>query len=150
MQMIKKLIFIVLCVLAVACQKQIAVTDTHGNVITMNNLHGKWLIVNYWANWCGSCTKEFNDLEQFYQTHKEKVIVLGVNFDGMTADKINAIQKKHNLHFPMASHFPIEHYGVKHIDNLPRTFVFSPDGKLQTTLYGPQTAVMLAKEIHHG
>lgn len=140
-------IAIVICVLFSACQKHASTVDSHGNTIALNNLQGKWLIVNYWATWCGHCKTELRELDKFYQAHKNNVMVLGVNFDALPATKLNTLQTKMKIHFPLASHFPIDQFGVGDIDNLPRTFIFSPDGKLQQTLYGPQTKKALTHAV---
>ena len=135
---------LLLCSIA-GCSHKADVTTADGQTLQLHNLHGKWLVVNYWASWCGHCEKELKDFEAFYQHHKDKVIVLGVNFGEMDNP---ALKKTWQYQFPVTAHFPIERYGITHIENLPRTYIFSPDGKLQKTLLGPQTELSLNKAVH--
>lgn len=135
---------LLLCSLA-GCSDKSDVITADGQSIQLNNLHGKWLVVNYWASWCGHCEKELKDFDAFFQHNKNKVLVLGVNFGEMDNA---ALKTTWQYHFPVTAHFPIERYGVTHIDNLPRTYVFAPDGTLQKTLLGPQTESSLSKAVH--
>lgn len=140
------LTIVVFCALA-ACSHKADTYDSHGNPVSLSDLDGKWLIVSYWAEWCGNCKKELKDLNGFYNIHKDKVILLGVNFDAEPNEKLLQFAKHNAIDFPLSSQFPMEKFGVKHIETLPRTYVFSPDGKLQKTLYGPQNGTQLAKAI---
>lgn len=126
------------------CSHKPDVTTAKGQTIQLNNLHGKWLVVNYWASWCGHCEKELKDFDAFYQHHKEQVLVLGVNY----GEQDNAsLKKTWQYHFPVTDHFPIERFGITHIDNLPRTYIFAPDGALKQTLLGPQTELSLSQAV---
>ena len=42
-----------------------------GNSGKLNDFLGKWLIVNYWADWCPPCIKEMPELESFYNDNKD-------------------------------------------------------------------------------
>ena len=143
----KKLLAIVLGCALVACSHKADTRDSHGNAISLDNLNGKWLVVNYWAEWCGNCKKELKDFNAFYQHHKKQVLVLGVNFDAEPNEKLQQFANQNAINFPLSNQFPIEKFGVKQIETLPRTYIFSPDGKLQKTLYGPQSETQLAKAI---
>ena len=47
----------------------------------LSDLEGRWLVVNYWADWCPPCIKEMPELTSFYNDNKEEVLVLAFNFD---------------------------------------------------------------------
>lgn len=143
----KRLLALVLLATLAACSHKADTHDSYGNAISLDNLKGKWLVVNYWAEWCGHCKKELQDFDSFYQHHKKQAIVLGVNFDAESNEKLRQFAKLNAIHFPLSNQFPIDKFGIKQIENLPRTFIFSPDGKLQKTLYGPQNETQLAKAI---
>ena len=50
---------------------------------------GKWLIVNYWADWCPPCIKEMPELEKFYNDNKEQALVLtSVSYTHLTLPTI--------------------------------------------------------------
>jgi thiol-disulfide isomerase/thioredoxin len=135
-----------ICLLGMfGCTKQ-KILDCRGKPVKLSEYKGKWILVNYWANWCEPCMKELPALNQFYQQHTDKIMVLGVNFDSLSDQEIDRFSQKMNISFPMLSHFPAESYGLTSISALPVSLLFSPEGKFVKVLYGPQTARSLSKE----
>lgn len=140
------LLLLLLCTaMCIGCHHTADAVDIHGNNIYLDELKGKWVVVNYWATWCAPCLTELPHFEKFQQQHKDNVVVIGVSFDGWSNEKINAFTKKHKINFAMTNQFPIENFGITEISNLPMTFIINPQGKLQKTLLGPQTEITLAK-----
>lgn len=148
----KKIFLLVIVVLSfslAACQREdhSVLTDSKGQRIAMQALKGKIVVVNYWATWCKPCLTEMPDLNKLYEANKTKIIVLGVNFDGMDDAKINAFAAKLQVKFPLLNKFPIEKYGIQEVAGLPTTFIISPQGKLVKTLQGSQTLASLEKDL---
>ncbi len=55
--------------------------DIDGQMQSLDQHRGKWVIVNYWATWCGTCMEELPDLVSMYENNKDKdIVVIGVNF----------------------------------------------------------------------
>jgi peroxiredoxin len=125
------------------CSKQPDAIDSHGKPLNFSDYRGKWLVVNYWATWCKPCLTELPELNALYQTHADKLLILGVNFDHLPAAEIQKFAEPLQLKFPLLSQFPLEKYGIKDIPTLPVTFLISPEGKLAQALYGPQTSTNL-------
>ena len=64
--------------------------DFYGNEINLNDYHGKLLIINFWATWCGPCKKEMPSLDSLYKDNSFKNLqVFAVNME-----KPNAIKTK--------------------------------------------------------
>lgn len=145
--MIRKTLILLFILTLAGCGKKTSVVDFKGHTINVAQLNGKWLVVNYWADWCGNCKKEMAALETLHQHHHDKVVVLGVSFDQLSNDELVMRQRQYQLSFPLASTFPMSQFTVKTIDSLPRTFVFSPQGKLVATLYGPQSEKSLLAQM---
>lgn len=121
-------------------QSAIAAKDTG----PLAEYKGKWVIVSYWADWCHYCLEELPQLNSFYNKNRDRVVVLGVNYDGLPKARLDAFSKQKGLSFPMLSSFPIYKYSDVAIDHIPMTFVFDPNGKLTKVLDGAQNKTALA------
>lgn len=54
--------------------------DLDGNQVTLSDLRGKIVFINFWATWCPPCRAEMPEIEAVYQEYKDKgVVVIGVD-----------------------------------------------------------------------
>ncbi len=116
-------------------------TGTGG--FSLANYSGRWLVVNYWAEWCKPCIKEIPELNALDARYPQ-VAVLGVNFDGETGETLARQIDQLGIAFPVLEEEPSAVLGVKLPSVLPATFIFDPDGNLVHSLVGPQTLESLA------
>lgn len=64
---------------------EIDLTDVNGNPLKLSDLRGKYVLVDFWASWCGPCRRESPFLVQAYHQFKDKnFAILSVSLD---ADK---------------------------------------------------------------
>jgi thiol-disulfide isomerase/thioredoxin len=111
-----------------------------GDNLAFSSLKGKWVYLNYWANWCQPCLDEISAFNQFYDTYKNKnVAVFGVNYDGLSINEQIALIKQTDLHYPSLTTDPAEALKLGDIRAIPVTFIFNPEGKLHDVRYGKQT-----------
>src|SRR5579883_3130579 len=100
---IKKLmIMLMLSLLMLACSKKDDPTfnDTQGNKVNLGSLKGKWVIINYWAQWCPSCVKEIPELNAFSEKHgKENIVVYGVDFDKLLPNDVKIAANSAGIHY---------------------------------------------------
>lgn len=111
-----------------------------GDNLVFSSLKGKWVYINYWANWCQPCLDEISVFNQFYDAYKDKnVMVFGVNYDGLPINEQIALIKQTNLHYPSLTTDPAEALKLGDIRAVPVTFIFNPEGTLHDVRYGKQT-----------
>jgi thiol-disulfide isomerase/thioredoxin len=53
--------------------------STDGDVVSLSGLKGKFVVVNFWATWCGPCIQEMPMLEEYYNKYSPDLVVLGIN-----------------------------------------------------------------------
>ena len=99
-----------------------------GETHTLEDLKGKFVLVNFWATWCNPCKVEMPLLEKLHQTLKsDKFTVLGLHV-GPGPENIEEFKKLMPISFPIYVDMDLEvNWGVP---GLPTTFLMNPDGKL--------------------
>ncbi|TKC08601.1 TlpA family protein disulfide reductase [Pedobacter frigoris] len=61
---------------------QIAYNDPEGNKIDINSFKGKYVLVDFWASWCGPCRKSIPEIKALYGKYKDKGFeVLSISVD---------------------------------------------------------------------
>ena len=71
-----------------------------GDSGNLDSFLGKWLVINYWADWCPPCIKEMPELESFYLENKEDVLVLAYNFDRLEDEELEEQIKRFAVNVP--------------------------------------------------
>ncbi len=78
-------------------------TLTDGSVISLNELKGKVVVLQFTASWCSVCRKEMPHLEKdVWQKYKnDDFMLIGVDYDE-SLEKVIAFKQKMNITYPMA------------------------------------------------
>ncbi len=68
--------------------------DAHGNPISLRSLHGKYVLVDFWASWCGICRMENPNVLRAYKAYKDSgFTVLGVSLDESKDKWLQAVRE---------------------------------------------------------
>ncbi|MBO9563894.1 MAG: AhpC/TSA family protein [Niastella sp.] len=106
-----------------------------GKRIKLSDFRSKYVLIDFWASWCGPCREENPNLVAAYQQYKDKGFnVLGVSLDagGQRAAWLQAIEKD-QLHWAQVSDLKgwdnaaAKLYGVR---GIPANFLVDPSGKI--------------------
>jgi len=101
---------------------------------------GKWVVVNFWATWCGPCLKEMPELSAL-DAMREHVEVIGLDYEEIEPDALKAFMKQHPVVYPIAIvdvYDPPQDFAAPR--GLPTTYLIAPDGKVAKHFLGPVTA----------
>lgn len=107
--------------------------DPEGQPVKLSDHRGKYLLVDFWASWCGPCRRENPNLVKAWQKYKDKGFdVFGVSLDRKKENWLKAI-KDDQLTWTQVSDLKFWNseaaklYGVRAI---PSNLLLSPDGTI--------------------
>jgi thiol-disulfide isomerase/thioredoxin len=109
----------------------------HGDVVSVSDYRGKWVVLNYWATWCAPCRKEIPDLSALHKA-REDIVVLGLAYEDTEIEQFDAFLDEFKPSYPILIvdvYAPPEPFGAPKV--LPTTIVLDPQGYEVKTFIGP-------------
>jgi thiol-disulfide isomerase/thioredoxin len=108
---------------------------------------GKWVIVNFWATWCGPCKTEIPEFNKLDKA-RDDVDFIGLAYEEIERPDMEAFLKIVPINYPIAI---LDVYNPP-VDfdtpaGLPLTYVIAPDGKVASKFLGPVTSQELEKVL---
>ncbi|RAJ02663.1 peroxiredoxin [Chitinophaga skermanii] len=107
--------------------------DVKGKPVKLSQFRGKYVLVDFWASWCGPCRQENPNVVKAYEKYKNKnFTILGVSLDQDKNRWIGAIRQD-GLNWTQVSDLQgwnnevARQYGI---NSIPANFLVSPDGKI--------------------
>lgn len=113
----------------------------------IDNYQGKWVLINYWAEWCAPCIKEIPELNKLDAEHAADLDVIAVNFDRVKGEELTQLSARMGIEFESLENDPADILRLSRPNSLPTTYLFNPEGGLAAKLVGPQTAESLLERI---
>lgn len=107
-----------------------------GAELSLTDLRGRWVLVNFWATWCLPCREEMAYLQRLADENPDDLIVLGVNMRESPA-AVRDFVAETGVTFPILLHPDDATLLAYDVRGLPLTAVITPDGSLQERIVGP-------------
>jgi peroxiredoxin len=146
---IKKLIAVYSTVAIGNEAPEIAEETTDGKTLNLSSLHGKYVLLDFWASWCGPCRRENPNIVAAYKEFKDKgFTVFGVSYDtkkdkwqkAIADDQLNWYQVSDLKGWKNSTS---DQYGIKAI---PSNLLLDKDGKIiAKNLFGKKLTDKLAE-----
>ena len=109
-----------------------------GQDVSLADLHGRVVLVNFWASWCAECRPEMPLFERLHRDFAPQgLTVLGINVREETR-AIERYAKKLGLTFPLVLDPKGEVTASYGVIGLPTTFLFGRDGRPVALAVGPR------------
>ena len=112
----------------------IAFTDFSGKPVKLSDLKGRYVLLDFWATWCGPCVDEIPAVRRLHETYgaDKRLAILGLNLDE-DPDKARRFVDEHQMPWTHgtlggpAENPVLARYAVS---SVPAYFLIGPDGKL--------------------
>jgi len=96
--------------------------NNEGDIVNLESMDGKVIVVNFWATWCPPCIAEMPSFQKLYDAYKDDVVFLFVAND--KENKVAAFLNKNDYTIPVyfeASNRPVEMQS----NSLPTTYIIN-------------------------
>ena len=116
-----------------------------GSVAELTDFRGRYVLLNFWASWCGPCRGETPALQAFFERQSPGLVVVGVN-QQETAATAQEFTDQFAVTYPIALDADGQVSGAYRVSTgLPVSFLIDPDGVIQRVHLGALTDRDLAE-----
>ncbi len=107
-------------------------TTLEGKTLTLDELRGKVVLVNFWATSCPGCIKKMPDMIEVYREYKDRgfeIIAVAMSYD--PPNYVQSFVQTRQLPFPVALDVTGEHArAFGDVQLTPTTFIIGKDGRI--------------------
>jgi peroxiredoxin len=129
-------------------------TDTLGHPVKLSSFRGKYVLLDFWASWCGPCRQENPNVVKAYNQYKNKnFTIIGISLDKRenAFAWLNAIRADHLGGWTQLSDLKFWNNAVAqlyYVQSIPKNFLIDPTGKIiAQDLRGDDLETELAKVL---
>ncbi len=105
-------------------------TDQEGQVKSLADFKGKYVLIDFWASWCGPCVKGFPHLQNLYTKYKsDRFEVLGISIDRKESEWVKAYEK-YRLPWSNGIDKTEDMQNKLLVTAVPTLFLIDPEGRI--------------------
>lgn len=110
--------------------------DINGSQLSLSDLKGKWVILDFWGSWCPWCIKGFPALKEAYKEYAGKVEIVGIDCRDSKEVWKAAVEKYElpwlQVYNPDSSDLTSQYQ----IQGFPTKFIVDPEGNIANVTIG--------------
>ena len=131
-----------------------------GDWVTLSNLRGKVILLNFWATWCYPCKMEIPDLNKLQEKYQDKGFkVIGITLTSGSPENISKFAENQGMNYKVLTdimgnetEIVTNMYGQaigSPITGVPTSFIIDRDGYIVKTYIGPRSERIFYNDLKH-
>ncbi len=116
-----------------AMAPEINLATPAGPTLALSSLRGKYVLIDFWASWCGPCRRENPNVVKTYATYKDKGFeIFGVSLDQNREAWLKAIETDKLVwkHVSDLQYWNSAGAQAYQVNSIPQTFLVDPTGRI--------------------
>lgn len=123
-------------------------STTDGETVTLSELHGKPVLVNFWATWCPPCRAEMPHIQAAYGEYEEAGLVILAMDQQEPIEEVRLFAEGLGLTFPLVLDTTGQVGTAYLVRALPTSFFIDRDGIIRDKFAGPMTGPILEERLN--
>jgi len=131
---------------------------TNGEIVRLDDLKGKVILLNFWGTWCGPCRREIPDFVKLYEKyHKDGLEIVGVTLTSGSPENIDEFVNQWKMNYIILTDISNNEtqsvtadYGRavgEPITGIPTTFLIDRDGYIVKSYLGPRSEEIFYNDL---
>jgi thiol-disulfide isomerase/thioredoxin len=122
-------------------------TDLDGKPFNIAASHGKVVLLNFWATWCGPCRAEIPDLIDLQNKYKDRLQILSLIVDDDDDEALKKFAQDSGINYPVAIASDEIRFKYGGIAALPTSFLLDTEGRIVQKHEGLRNPILYEVEI---
>lgn len=118
-----------------------------GDYLSLSELRGKVVLLNFWATWCEPCREEMPAMQKVYEKYQEQGFeIVGINLQE-TEVTVQGFVNQLGLTFPIVYDLTGEVYDTYLVRPMPTSYFVDRDGIIRFLFIGPMSEEAMEQRI---
>jgi cytochrome c biogenesis protein CcmG/thiol:disulfide interchange protein DsbE len=122
-------------------------TTIEGERISLEDLRGQAVLINFWATWCGPCAAEMPDIQDVYEAYAEDGFVVLAIDDAESERIVQAYVDDLGLTFPIAIDVARDVQLSYQVRAMPTSYFIDKDGIVRQVVFGSMTRPVIEDNV---